>query len=112
MPLEMSKKDILYSNLIKELDQKYLSKYEGQEIDIMEIISLNNLEIENLMNEEHNCIGIFIEKLTIKQQVYLLLANCMKGLNIIKIHDYDFFDETCLVKNKLILLTNFYYSIH
>jgi len=106
MPLDMNKKDVLYTNFIKELNQKYLSKYEGQDIDLMEIIFQKKLDLDKLLNEEYNVVGIVIESILVKDQPYLLVANYLKGLYLIKLHATDFFDESLMNKNKLILITN------
>lgn len=106
MPLEMNKKDIMYNNFIKELNQKYMSKYEGQDIDIMEILAQKNIDFECLLNEEYNFVGVFIENLLINGQPHILVANYIKSLYLIKLHSGDFFDDSCMTTNKLILLTN------
>jgi hypothetical protein len=76
------------------------------EIDIIDIISNKSNDIEKLINEDFITVGIFIDKIVIKDNFYILIANGIKGLNLIKIHLNDFFEESCLAKNKLLLITN------
>ena len=104
MPLELNKREVYYTNFIKEMNSKYLSKNEGIEIDFLEILIQKNNEVTT--NEEYNCVGAYIDKVNLKDQYYILLSNYLKGFYLIKIHLQEFFDESCFIKNKILLISN------
>ena len=104
MPMELNKKEVYYVNFIKEMNQKYLSKYEDTELDVNELLFQKNSDA--ISNEEYNIVGVFIEKVLVLENYYILLANHLKGINLVKIHASDFFDEKIFIKNKILLLTN------